>query len=115
MAESHPSEGADLLAVARVVAQRSDAGEEIEAYVAEAREKLEKVKEDLAGAGLNVRAHVDVGSPREQIKSLAISEEASLIVMSSHGKTWLKQMMVGSTTFDVVRPAERPVLIVRSK
>ncbi|MFA7356902.1 MAG: universal stress protein [Methanothrix sp.] len=35
--------------------------------------------------------------------------------MSSQGKGWLKQVMVGSTTFDVVRTAERPVLIVRSK
>jgi len=36
-------------------------------------------------------------------------------VISSQGKGWIKQMMVGSTTFDVVRTAERPVLIVRSK
>jgi len=97
------------------VVSKGETQEEIEAYVAEAREKLEAIKVDLASAGLNVRTHVDVGSPREQIKSLAIREEASLIVMSSHGKTWLKQMMVGSTTFDVVRTAERPVLIVRSK
>jgi nucleotide-binding universal stress UspA family protein len=97
------------------VVSKGETQEEIEAYVAEAREKLEKVKEDLASAGLKVRTHVDVGSPREQIKSLAIREDASLIVMSSHGKTWLKQLMVGSTTFDVVRTAERPVLIVRSE
>jgi nucleotide-binding universal stress UspA family protein len=97
------------------VVSKGETQEEIEAYVAEAREKLEKVKEDIANAGLKVRTHVDVGSSREQIKSLAIREDASLIVMSSHGKTWLKQLMVGSTTFDVVRTAERPVLIVRSK
>ncbi len=55
------------------------------------------------------------GALASQIKSLAIREDVSLIVMSSHGKGWLKQLMVGSTTFDVVRTAERPVLIVRSK
>ncbi|HPR66127.1 MAG TPA: universal stress protein, partial [Methanothrix sp.] len=97
------------------VVSKGETQEEIEVYVAEAKEQLEKIKSDLATAGLKVRTHVDVGSPREQIKSLAIREDASLIVMSSHGKTWLKQLMVGSTTFDVVRTAERPVLIVRSR
>jgi nucleotide-binding universal stress UspA family protein len=97
------------------VVSKGETQEEIEGYVAEAKEKLETIKEDLVSAGLKVRTHVDVGSPREQIKSLAIREDASLIVMSSHGKTWLKQLMVGSITFDVVRTVERPVLIVRSK
>lgn len=97
------------------VVSNGETQDEIEGYVAEAREHLEAIKEELASSGLKVRTHVDVGSPREQIKSLAIREDVSLIVMSSHGKGWLKQLMVGSTTFDVVRTAERPVLIVRSK
>ena len=97
------------------VVSKGETQEEIEGYVAEAKEQLDKVKEDLVSAGLNVRTHIDVGSPREQVRSLASSEDVSLIVMSSHGKTWLKQLMVGSTTFDLVRAAERPVLIVRSK
>lgn len=97
------------------VVSRGETQEEIEGYVAEAKEKLETIKEDLVGAGLKVRTHVDVGNPRDQITSLATTEDVSLIVMSSQGKGWLKQVMVGSTTFDVVRTAERPVLIVRSK
>ncbi|WP_316968537.1 universal stress protein [Candidatus Methanocrinis alkalitolerans] len=97
------------------VVSKGETQEEIEGYVAEAKEKLAEIKEDLASSGLKVRTHVDVGNPLEQITSLATTEDVSLIVISSQGKGWIKQMMVGSTTFDVVRTAERPVLIVRSK
>ncbi|MDF0592829.1 universal stress protein [Methanotrichaceae archaeon M04Ac] len=97
------------------VVSKGEAQEEIEGYVAEAKEKLAEIEEDLESSGLKVRTHVDVGNPREQITSLATTEDVSLIVISSQGKGWIKQMMVGSTTFDVVRTAERPVLIVRSK
>jgi nucleotide-binding universal stress UspA family protein len=97
------------------VVSKGETQEEIEGYVAEAKEKLAEIKEDLEKSGLKVRTHLDVGNPREQITSLAATEDVSLIVISSQGKGWIKQMMVGSTTFDVVRAAERPVLIVRSK
>jgi nucleotide-binding universal stress UspA family protein len=33
--------------------------------------------------------------------------------MSSQGKSWSKQIRAGSTTFDVARRAECPVLVVR--
>jgi nucleotide-binding universal stress UspA family protein len=97
------------------VVSKGETQEEIEGYVAEAKEKLAEIKEDLEKSGLKVRTHLDVGNPREQITSLAATEDVSLIVISSQGKGWIKQMMVGSSTFDVVRTAERPVLIVRSK
>jgi nucleotide-binding universal stress UspA family protein len=33
--------------------------------------------------------------------------------MSSQGKGWMKQIRVGSTTFDVAQKADRPVMILR--
>ena len=38
-----------------------------------------------------------------------------MIAMSSHGAGWLEQMVVGSTTYDTARIANRPVLIVRTE
>jgi nucleotide-binding universal stress UspA family protein len=35
--------------------------------------------------------------------------------LSSQGKGWLKQIRVGSVSFDVARRADRPVLVVRQK
>jgi nucleotide-binding universal stress UspA family protein len=101
--------------IVEYVVSKGETTEEIEASIKEAREKLDEIKDDLVKAGLNAKTHVDVGNPSDQICSTADREDASLIVMSSHGKGWLKQLMVGSVTFDAVRNAERPVLIVRSK
>ena len=36
-----------------------------------------------------------------------------MIAMSSHGAGRLEQMVVGSTTYETARMANRPVLIVR--
>jgi nucleotide-binding universal stress UspA family protein len=35
--------------------------------------------------------------------------------MSSHGKGWFKELLLGDTTFDVVKNTKRPVLVVRAK
>jgi len=35
--------------------------------------------------------------------------------MSSHGTGWLKQLGVGSTTYDVAKMGDRPVLVIRAR
>jgi nucleotide-binding universal stress UspA family protein len=63
-----------------------------------------------------VKEHVRVGYPPDEINLLAGQEQATLIAMSPLGEGWrrgLKELVVGSTTYTVVRRAERPVLVVR--
>lgn len=95
------------------VVTKGDTTEEIDANVAEAKKKLEEIKEKFSG--YKVENHIRVGHPAEEICSLAEEEDVSIIVMSSHGKSWLKELFLGDTTFDVVKTAKRPVLVVRSK
>jgi nucleotide-binding universal stress UspA family protein len=56
---------------------------------------------------------VRVGNAYHEIVATARAEEADLIVMSTHGHTGLKHVLLGSTTERVVRYAPCPVLIVR--
>lgn len=97
------------------VVTKGETEEEIEANVQEAKKMLDEIKDELSNAGFNVKEHVRVGSPAEEICSVARDEDASLIVMSSHGKSWIKELLLGDTTVDVVKNTKRPVLVVRAK
>lgn len=81
----------------------------------EAAAELNLLGDDLAGSGRKVTVHVAEGNPASEIFRLAEKQDASLIIMSSQGKSWSKQIRLGSTTFDVARRASCPVLVVRPK
>ena len=75
------------------------------------KDVLEKEKEILEEAGLEVSIFVPVGFPANEIVQLANKEQVDMILIASHGKGYIKQIFLGSTTFDVIRIAETPVLI----
>ncbi len=80
----------------------------------EAAKRLHLLRDDLAAQDRKVTVHVLEGHPADEILKLAAKQDASLIIMCSQGKSWSKQMRVGSTTFDVARRAECPILVIRS-
>ncbi len=88
---------------------------EIEASREDAAKKLDAIGVEIRRSGLEFRAFVSVGNPVEEICDLALKEEVSLIAMSSHGMGWLKQLAIGSTTYDVARTAELPLMVVRAR
>ncbi|HUY91628.1 MAG TPA: universal stress protein [Pirellulales bacterium] len=72
------------------------------------------LRERLAGPkyqGLNF--HVLFGEPGHKITELAASEKAELIVLSSHGRTGISRLLIGSVAEKVVRLAHCPVLVLR--
>jgi nucleotide-binding universal stress UspA family protein len=96
------------------VVTKGETHEEIESNVQEATKKLEEIKTDLAGAGLPVKIHIRLGRPPDEIISLADAEDISLILMSSHGKSLLTELLVGSTTLGVAIHTNRPLMVVRT-
>lgn len=62
--------------------------------------------------GLKVRQLVEVGVPNTAIVEKAEKEAVDLIVMSTHGRTGLPHMVIGSVTERVVRKAACPVLSI---
>ena len=68
-----------------------------------------------AGVGLKVRQMVDAGQPFGAIVDRAEKEGVDLIVMSSHGRSGLSRMLIGSVTDKILRGASCPVLVVPAK
>ena len=68
-----------------------------------------------AGVGLKVRQMVDAGQPFGAIVDCAEKEGVDLIVMSSHGRSGLSRMLIGSVTDKILRGASCPVLVVPAK
>ena len=88
--------------------------EEVESNFQEATKKLEEIKTDLAGAGLSVKIHIRPGQPPDEIISLADTEDISLILMSSHGKGLLTELLVGIPAPGVAIHTNRPLGVVRT-
>jgi len=55
------------------------------------------------------------GEPVRQIVQFSEECAAGLIVMPSHGRGMLTEMLLGSTTYSVVRRAHCPVLVLKPK
>ncbi|OPY54291.1 MAG: Universal stress protein [Methanosaeta sp. PtaU1.Bin112] len=79
----------------------------------EAAKKLNLLREELKGLSGKITVHVLMGHAAQEILSLALKQDVSLIMMGSQGKSWSRQIRVGSTTFDVARQALSPVLVIR--
>jgi nucleotide-binding universal stress UspA family protein len=67
-----------------------------------------------ASVGLKMRQLVDAGQPFGAIVDCAEKEGVDLIVMSSHGRSGLSRMLIGSVTDKLLRAAPCPVLVVPS-
>lgn len=81
-----------------------------------AHHQLEHLEDELTARGLTVESILTQGGAAWHILSEAAKRRADLIVLGSHGHTALYNLLIGSTTHDVLKQAECPVLVVpRSK
>lgn len=79
----------------------------------EEAQELKQQLEAAIGASLPVTFHGRTGRAFDQIVRFAREIEADLIVMSTHGRTALKRLFLGSTAERVVQHSSSPVLVVR--
>ena len=82
-------------------------------------EERKKMLEDFISkefAGLigttKLRQEVEIGTAYRRIVDKATAESVDIIVMSTHGRTGLAHMLIGSVTERVLRRASCPVLAV---
>ena len=78
------------------------------------REFVKEKFADLLGK-VKITEAVEAGIPYSKIVSKAEEEKADLIVMSTHGRTGIEQVMLGSVTAKVVARAGCPVLSIKPK
>jgi len=85
---------------------RNDLGEVVE-------QNLHTLGSGVLDENINVRVISRRGLPFQQITGAAKSLDADMIILTTHGYTGLKHVLLGSTAERVVRHADCPVLVVR--
>jgi nucleotide-binding universal stress UspA family protein len=81
---------------------------------AQATKYLGAIAADLISQGARVRTVTRTGYAADVILDVAIEEKASLIVLSTHGRTGMARWALGSVAEKVLRASRVPVLAVRS-
>src|SRR5208283_3506675 len=79
-----------------------------------ARELVERIADELRGAGFKVDTAVEVGDIREKTIDSAAEWGADLIVVGSHGRIGIQRFLLGSVAEFVARHAKSSVEIVRT-
>ena len=89
---------------------------QLEADMRQGGEKdLAKLAVDEGDSELLFDTLVRMGSPAREVVETARSLPADLIVISTHGRTGLKHVLLGSVTEHVVQRAPCPVLVLRER
>lgn len=93
----------------------TDATEDQVRVVGEAQEYLAAVATYLAQQGFRkIKTVVWYGSPASAIVEAARVEKADLIVMTTHGRSGLGRLILGSVAEAVVRGTSTPILLLRA-
>jgi nucleotide-binding universal stress UspA family protein len=75
--------------------------------------RINAVRTRLEELGFSVAMRVEVGIPTSLILRAEEEENPSVIVLGSHGKSNVREMLLGSVSEGVIRSAARPVLVVK--
>lgn len=83
--------------------------------IKEDRAYLERVRADLAGAGLDVRAVLEAGDPAARLVAVAEAEGCDLIAMATHRHGMVQDVLRGSVAYSVRHRTQIPVLLVPAR
>jgi nucleotide-binding universal stress UspA family protein len=67
---------------------------------------------ELESEGFKVKPEVKTGNPFKLIMETAADEKVSIIVLGSHGKSNITELLMGSVSENVIRHAKVPLLVV---
>jgi nucleotide-binding universal stress UspA family protein len=106
--------GLEEVVLLHVIDVRSPGGSSI-SLQAQDQTMLERNKSQLEAMGFRVKSIFQIGFPAQEIVYTAQQEKVSLIAITSHGGGFIKQIFLGSTTTDVIRLSDIPVLVEKFK
>jgi nucleotide-binding universal stress UspA family protein len=87
----------------------------IEAATAHYEKLFEGLRRQAQERQVELRTHVLVGHPADQILKTATAHRADLIVVGHRGRSAIREWVSGSTSRRVVSHANCPVLVVRAR
>ena len=94
-------------------------GIDIPAYERElklaAQEALERKVTEKVPSDIEIQTAIEIGKPADIIINYAKDNKIELIVMSTHGRTGLSHLMIGSVAENVIRRSPIPTLIIPSE
>ncbi len=77
------------------------------------RKQLDWAKQTLEAAGFDAPASIVAGDVETVLCKYRKENDIDLLVMGAYGHSRIRQFLVGSTTTNVVRDANAPVLLLR--
>jgi nucleotide-binding universal stress UspA family protein len=78
----------------------------------EAEKQLERIRKKLSPF-FKVKIRIENGVPFKMIMDIAEKERVSLIVLGSHGKSNIEEMLLGSVSEKVIRKSKKPCLVIK--
>ena len=108
-----PGLGVERAVLLHVVDASGMEGPVIAAKVDSVRTKVNRNAQRLKDGGLDVEVRITTGEAPREIVLLAAQMHADAIIMGSHGKRILDEILVGSISDKVLTESEVPVLLVR--
>jgi nucleotide-binding universal stress UspA family protein len=79
----------------------------------EAWKEMDNIGTRLRQEGFKVKMRVERGIPFTEVLRIEQEEGVSLIVIGSHGKSNVEEMLLGSVSEKVIRRSVRPILVVK--
>ncbi len=77
------------------------------------KEQLSAIKDELKESGLKVKVRTERGIPFREIVRVEEEEGVSVTILGSHGKSLVKEMLLGSVSEKVIRKSSKPVMVIR--
>ena len=102
-----------LLHVQEPVIMQQRGGEQLAEFDRRDRERLERAGRTFEELGFKTTLRLEHGAPLTRILEVAEEEDVCSIIMGSHGRSMVAEMVLGSVAENVVRRSRRPTLVVR--
>lgn len=84
-----------------------------ERLLADANDRLDQLVKKYSPKDISMTAITKVDKPWRGIIQEALEQQSDTIIISSHGKGMVKQMLLGSTAEKIVRKAPMTVIVVK--
>jgi nucleotide-binding universal stress UspA family protein len=79
-----------------------------------AKEEMKAIETELKNRGFNVKTRIDKRVPfRDILQGEEEEKDVSVVVLGSHGKSNIKEMLLSSESEKVIRKSKKPVLVVK--